>query len=58
MTESVKLATKRIERAIHYIRDEKVMLDRDLASLYGVPTKQLNQAVQAQSGSVSARLYV
>ncbi len=30
---------------IYVIRDEKVMLDSDLAALYGVPTKVLNQAV-------------
>ena len=31
---------------IHVVRGQKVMLDRDLAELYGVPTKQLNQAVR------------
>ena len=30
---------------IHFIREQKVMLDRDLAELYGVETKVLNQAV-------------
>ena len=34
------------ERAILYIRAQKVMLDSDLAELYGVETKVLNQAVQ------------
>ena len=28
------------------LRDERVMLDEDLAALYGVPTKALNQAVR------------
>jgi ORF6N domain len=37
--------TERIERAIYLIRGEKVMLDRDLAALYGVETRVLNQAV-------------
>ena len=36
----------RIERMILLIRGHKVMLDRDLAELYGVPTKVLNQAVK------------
>jgi len=36
----------RIERAILFIRGEKVMLDSDLAELYGVETKVLNQAVK------------
>ena len=35
-----------IERKIFLIRREKVMLDADLAELYGVPTKALNQAVR------------
>jgi hypothetical protein len=30
-----------IEMKIFYIRNEKVMLDRDLAELYGVETKVL-----------------
>ena len=37
---------KRIERSILLIRGQKVMLARDLAYLYGVPTKVLNQAVK------------
>ena len=28
------------------IRNQKVMIDRDLAELYGVTTKQLNQQVK------------
>lgn len=35
-----------IERRILVIRGHKVMIDADLASLYGVPTKALNQAVK------------
>lgn len=31
---------------ILFIRDKKVMIDRDLAQLYGVSTKQLNQQVK------------
>jgi len=36
----------RIERAILLIRGMKVLLDADLAELYGVPTKVFNQAVR------------
>ena len=36
----------RIERSILVIRGEKVMLDTDLAVLYGVPTKRLNEQVK------------
>lgn len=36
---------ERIERAILLLRGQKVMLDQDLAQLYGVATKRLNQQV-------------
>ena len=42
----VLIPSERIEKAILLIRGHKVMLDRDLAELYGVPTKVLNQAVR------------
>jgi len=35
-----------ISRRILFVRGHKVILDRDLALLYGVSTKQLNQQVQ------------
>jgi len=35
----------RIQQAILLIRGQKVMLDRDLAALYGVETKALKRAV-------------
>ena len=35
-----------VEQRIYLIRREKVMLDHDLAELYGVPTRILNQAVK------------
>jgi hypothetical protein len=39
------IAHERIEKRIHELRGTKVMLDFDLADLYGVLTKALNQAV-------------
>lgn len=36
----------RIERAIRILRGQKVLLDEDLAVLYGVPAKRLNQQVR------------
>jgi hypothetical protein len=42
----VKIPVERIEKAIYIIRGEKVMLDRDLAELYGVETRVLKQAVR------------
>jgi hypothetical protein len=37
---------KQIDGMIHTIRGVRVMLDRDLAQIYGVPTKVFNQAVK------------
>jgi hypothetical protein len=37
---------ERVEELIHLARGEKVMLDSDLAMLYGVETKALNRAVK------------
>lgn len=36
----------KIENCIIMIRGQKVMIDADLAQLYGVPTKALNQAIK------------
>ena len=35
-----------VERRIYLLRGKKVMIDQDLANLYQVPTKVLNQAVK------------
>ncbi|HEY8240559.1 MAG TPA: ORF6N domain-containing protein [Kiritimatiellia bacterium] len=37
---------ERVQRGILILRDQKVMLDVDLAELYGVETRTLNQAVK------------
>lgn len=37
---------ERIENRIYLIRGQKVMLDRDIAGLYGVETKYLNRQVK------------
>jgi len=37
---------ERVEKAIHLIRGERVILDSDLATLYGVTTARLNQQVK------------
>jgi len=42
----VTVPVERIERSILWVRGQKVMLDRDLASLYGVKTRVLVQAVK------------
>jgi hypothetical protein len=46
MTKTDLISIEKIEKAIYLIRGEKVMLDRDLAELYQVQTKALNQAVR------------
>jgi hypothetical protein len=46
MAEGAIIPVGRIEERILLIRGERVMLDADLAELYGVKTKVLNQAVQ------------
>ena len=40
------IPSERIEKAILLIRGEKVILDSDLAKLYGVSTKRLNEQVR------------
>ena len=46
MTGMELIPEERIEKAILLIRGQNVMLDKDLASLYGVQVKVLNQAVK------------
>jgi len=40
------MITERIEELIFVIRGKKVMMDRDLAELYQVPTYRLNEQVK------------
>lgn len=42
----IRIPVDRIEKSIYLIRGQKVMLDSDLAALYEVTTKVLNQAVR------------
>jgi len=44
--DSYIIPAERIERTILFIRGERVMLDADLAVLYGVTTKRLNEQVK------------
>ena len=45
MADELKIITT-IENRIFTLRGQKVMIDRDLAELYGVETKKLNQSVK------------
>lgn len=42
----IQLQTENIENRIFVIRNQQVMIDRDLALLYGVETRVINQAVK------------
>lgn len=42
----VVLAPTKLASLVHNLRNEKVLLDSDLAELYGVETRSLNQAVK------------
>lgn len=46
MDSKLILSEETISNTIYYIRNQKVMLDRDLATLYGIETRVLKQAVR------------
>ena len=46
MENSIIISSERIISKIYIIRNRKIMIDRDIAELYGVPTRALNQAVK------------
>lgn len=46
MNSKLILSEENISNTIYYIRNQKVMLDRDLALLYGIETRVLKQAVR------------
>jgi hypothetical protein len=41
-----RISVERVEKAILLIRGEKLILDTDLAALYGVTTTRLNEQVR------------
>ena len=45
-TQMVEVVQPAIEKLIYVIRDKQVMIDNDLAMLYHVETKRLNEAVK------------
>jgi hypothetical protein len=55
MSEKTSLIpVERIERSIFLIRGQRVMLDADLAELYDVTTKRLNEQVKRNRGRFPA----
>ena len=45
-TSNLDVSVQFVERRIYLIRGHKVMIDEDLAELYDVPTKRLNEQVR------------
>ncbi len=50
------LPIETVERRIYFIREQKVMLDSDLAQLYEVSTRILNQAVKRNISLASPKI--
>ena len=48
------IPVERVAQSFRWIRSQKVLLDSDLAALYGVPTKNLNKAVKRNAERFSA----
>ena len=46
MTKKAIVPTEKIDRAIILLRNKRVMLDADLATVFGTTTKKLNQQVK------------
>ncbi len=46
MSKFILISEQKIASSIYLLRSKKVMLDRDLAAMYGVETRVLNQAVK------------
>ena len=46
MADTISKDVVRLERRIRTVRGVQVILDADLAAVYGVPTRALNQAVR------------
>jgi hypothetical protein len=54
MTRAAISITRRVDSRILFLRGQKVILDSDLAELYGVPAKRLNQQVTRNGGRFPA----
>ena len=49
MSQNLIISEETISDKIYFIRNQKVMLDRDLATLYGIENKRLNEQVKRNS---------
>jgi hypothetical protein len=50
MGSNLVVPVEKIDRAILFIREQKVMLDVDLAEIYGLKTSRLNEQVKRNPG--------
>jgi ORF6N domain len=55
---AIILKPENLARFVFFIRSEKVMLDSDLARLYGVEARALNQARRKKSQALPCRFHV
>ncbi|MBN2024445.1 MAG: ORF6N domain-containing protein [Pirellulales bacterium] len=46
VSSSAAIIAQQLQNMVHIVRGQRVMLDSDLARLYGIPTAALNQAVR------------
>jgi len=51
MKSSISISEKEIEKHVHIIRKQKVILERDLAVLLGIPPVDIKRAVKRYSNS-------
>ena len=52
------ITTDDIRSKVYIIRVQQVMLDKDLAEIYGYEVKKLNQQVKRNYRKISGRFYV
>lgn len=58
MSKDITIPDEIITNKIYFIRNQKVMLDRDLAELYGVEKKYLKRQSKKKYRALPKRLYV
>ena len=49
--------TEIVQTKIYFIRGDKVMLDADIAEIYGVETKRINEAVRNNPEKIPGDFY-
>jgi len=56
MENILSIESSDVEKRIISVRGQNVLLDRDVAELYGVQAKEVNQADQKQPGKIPRRV--